>query len=107
MRNCIFLREGIFTLEVKKVGARKVKYIDDSTYDNTSTALRQHVYKMYPQLDKCKDSHFCRFPFPLDSSTINELGLTQISKKNLPKSLLAAQRYCSAIRENQQNPKPR
>lgn len=79
--------------------------IDDGTYDNNSTALRQHVYKMYPQLDKCKDTHFCRFPFPSELSTINELGLTQISKKNLPKSLLAAQRYCSAIRENPKNSK--
>lgn len=87
------------TLFFEAADESKLTNIIHDTYINETAALRQHVYKLYPQLDKCKDDYFCRFPFLKDAT---KLGLKEIAEDlSIAKtSLVAAQRYCSAIRQN-------
>lgn len=73
--------------------------INRTIYEQQPSALRQHVYKLYPRLDKCKDDHFCRFPFHANPE---KLGLTEIMDdvSLAQTSLKAARRYCAAERQN-------
>ena len=82
--------------------------IKHETYINHPTSLRQHVYKLYSLIDKCKETNFCRFPF-LKTDEVSKLELAKIEETSqeepltVPfKSIHEAKRYCSAIRQNEE-----
>lgn len=92
------------TLFFETADESKLTPITHNTYINHPVSLHQHVYKLYPLLDKCKDDHFCRFPFLLNASEL-DLEVIDDDDKLVPsgakRNILAAQRYCCAIRQNE------
>jgi hypothetical protein len=89
------------TLFFEAGDAEAMQSIDQSTYADPDqrAALTQHVFQLYPRLDKCADSQFCLHPM-LVSDQLKLMGLKEHTPStNAPyASLRAAKRYCTRLR---------
>ena len=87
------------TLFFEAGDAEEMQPIDRSTYEDRSAALTQHVFQLYPRLEKCADTNFCVHPM-LVSDQLDVMGLKEHKPPtNAPySSIRAAKRYCTRLK---------
>lgn len=92
------------TLFFEAGDAEEMQPINKSTYETGKKQLKQHVFQLYPRLDKCADTQFCMHPMVV-ADKVDVMGLREhtLNTKEPSKSIRAAKRYCTRMHHAGQN----
>lgn len=94
------------TLFFEPSDAEEMQPINKSTYENSRkrAQLKQHVFQLYPRLDKCADIQFCMHPMVV-ADKVGVMGLKEhtLNTDEPSANIRAAKRYCTRMHHAGQN----